>query len=72
MAVDPERLREWRAAAQKYADMAVKLVQALPEEPTERDYSRVSMIASISSLYYATAMDADHFGDAPEDVGLTE
>ncbi|WP_156764978.1 hypothetical protein [Mycobacterium sp. 1081908.1] len=72
MAVDPERMREWREAAQKYADMAVKLVQALPEEPTERDYSRVSMVASISALYYATALDADHFGDAPEDVVAPE
>ncbi len=72
MAVDPERIREWRDAAQKYADMAVKLVQVLPEEPTDRDYSKISMVASISALYYATALDADHFGNTPDDGGLPE
>ncbi len=65
MAVDPKRISEWRDTAQKYGDMTVALVQALPEEPTERDYSRVAMVASISSMYYATALDADHFGDPP-------
>ncbi|OBI19215.1 hypothetical protein A5712_20120 [Mycobacterium sp. E2327] len=69
MAVDSDRIREWRETAQKYADMTVAVAQALPEEPTERDYSRVAMLASISSMYYATALDADHFVDAPTDGG---
>jgi hypothetical protein len=66
MAVDPARIREWRETAQKYADMAVAHVQALPEEPSDADYSKISMIASISSMYYATALDADHFGELSE------
>ncbi|MCV7440898.1 hypothetical protein [Mycobacterium paraense] len=72
MAVDPERIREWRDAAQKYADMAVKLMQVLPEEPTDSDYAKISMVASISSLYYATALDADHFGDGPDEGATPE
>lgn len=65
MAVDPSRIKEWRETAQKYADLAAAHAQALPEDPSEKEYSRIAMIASISAMYYATAFDADHFGDAP-------
>lgn len=68
MAIDPAKIQQWRSAAQQHADLATNLVQALPDNPgdvSERDYSKIAMTASLSAMYYAAALDADHFGDAP-------